>query len=153
MEGNRVIIHTCFVQYPLCYVGSSMCLHSKVHRSMLLVSLRYVQYSMCRVTNFKVHYAMLLLLCGKVRFAMLARLWCYILKCNVASFITLCSILYVASDKFQSALCYMCMLLLLMWQSALCYAGPSSVLHSKMQSSMPLVVVYYAMFSRPNVLF
>ena len=66
------------------------------------VSLRYAQYSMCQVTNFKVHYAMLLLL---------------------------------------------------MWQSALCYAGPSLVLHSKMQSSMPLVVVYHAMFSRPNVLF
>ena len=76
-----------------------MCLHSKLHRSMLLVSL---QYSMFRVTNFKVHYATLLLL---------------------------------------------------MWQSALCYTGPSSVLHSKMQSSMALVVVYHAMFSRPNVLF
>ena len=86
---------------------------------MLLVSLRYVRYSMCRVTNFKVHYAILLLLRGKVRYAMLARLWCYILKCNVASFITLCSIVYVPSDKFQSALCY---------------GGPSSVLHSKMQS-------------------
>ena len=96
---------------------------------------------MCRVTNFKVHYAMLLLLCGKVRYAMLARLWCYvILKFNVASFITLRSISYVPSDKFQSALCY---------------AGSSLVLHSKMQSnsSMPLVVVYHAMFSRSNVLF
>ena len=79
-----------------------MCLHSKVHRSMLLVSLRYFQYSMCRVTNFKVHYATLLLLCGKVRYAMLTLL-----------------------------------------------------LHSKMQSnsSMPLVVVYHALFSRSNVLF
>ena len=136
-----------------------MCLHSKVHRSMLLVSLRYVQYSMCRVTNFKVHYATLLLLCGKVRYAMLARLRCYILKCNVASFIftlitvlrserwvtvqewsfiTLYSIFYVPSDKFQSAL--NAMLLLLMWQSALCYAGPSLVLHSKMQSSMLCLV-------------
>ena len=105
-KGIGFIIHTCFVQYPLCYVGSSMCLHSKVHRSMLLVSLRYVQYFMCRVTNFKVHYATLLLLCCKVRYAMLARLWCYILKCNVASFITLCSIFYVPSDTFQSALCY-----------------------------------------------
>ena len=117
-----------------------MCLHSKVHRSMLLVSLRYVQYSMCRVTNFKVHYAMLLLLCGKVRYAILARLWCYILKCNVASFITLCSIFYVPSDKFQSALCY---------------AGQSLVLHYIMQSnsSMPLVVVYHALFRKSNVLF
>ena len=69
---------------------------------MLPVSIRYAQYSMCQVINFKAHYAMLLLL---------------------------------------------------MWQSALCYAGPSSVLHSKMKSSMPLVVVYHAMFSRPNVLF
>ena len=118
---------------------------------MLLVSLRYVQYSMCRVTNFKVHYAMLLLLCDKVRYAMLARLWCYILKCSVASFITLCSyIFYVPSDKFQSALCYVAST---MWQSALCYAGPSLVLHSEMQSSMPLVVVYHALFSRSNVLF
>ena len=65
------------------------------------VSLRYAQYSMCQVTNFKVHYA-------------------------------------VAST---------------MWRSALCYAGPSLVLHSKTQSLMPLVVVYHAMFSRPNVLF
>ena len=42
-----------------------------------------------------------------------------------------------------------------MWQSALCYAGPSLVLglQSKMKSSMPLVVVYHAMFSMPNVLF
>ena len=139
-KGIGFIIHTCIFQYPLCYVGSSMCLDSKVHRSMLLVSLRFVQYSMCRVTNFKVHYAMLLLLCGKVRYAMLTRLWCYILKCNVASFITLCSIFYVPSDKFQSTLCY---------------AGPSLVLHSKMQSnsSMPLVVVCHAVFSRSNVLF
>ena len=129
-----------------------MCLHSKVHRSMLLVSLPYVQYSMCRVTHFKVHYAMVVLLCGKVRYCMLARLWCYILKCNVTSFITLCSIFYVPSDKFQRALCYVAST---MWQSALCYAGPSLVLHSKMKSSMPLVVVYHAMamFSRPNVLF
>ena len=116
-----------------------MCLHSKVHRKMLLVSSRYVQYSMCRVTNVKVHCAMLLLLCGKVRYAKLARLWCYILKCNVASFITLCSISYVPSDKFKSALCYVAST---MWQSALYYAGPSLVLHSKMQSSMPLVVDY-----------
>ena len=75
MEGNRVHNSCMRFQYPLCwfhYVGSSMCLHSKVHRSMLLVSLRNLQYSMCRVTNFKVHYAMLLLLCGKVRYAMLA---------------------------------------------------------------------------------
>ena len=117
-----------------------MCLLSKVHRPMLLVSLRYLQYSMCRVTNFKVHYATLLLLCGKVRYAMLARLGCYILKCNVPSFITLCSIFCVPSNKFQSALCY---------------AGPSLVLHSKLQSnsSMPLVVVYHALFSRSNVLF
>ena len=43
---------------------------------MLLVLLRYVQYSMCRVTNYKVHYAMLLLLCGGVRYAMLTRLRC-----------------------------------------------------------------------------
>ena len=131
-----------------------MCLtlHSKVHRSMLLVSLRYVQYSMCRVTNFKMHYAMLLRLCGEVRYAMLARLWCYILKCNVASFITLCSIFYVPSEKFQSALCYVASTRPI-WQSALCYAGPSLVLHSKMQSSIPLVVVYHAMFGRPNVLF
>ena len=99
---------------------------------MLLVSLRYVQYSMCRVTYFKVHYSMLLLLCGKVRYAMLARLWCYSLKCNVASFITLCSIFYGPRDKFQSALCYVAST---MWQSALCYAGPSLVLHSKKQSS------------------
>ena len=105
---------------------------------MLPVSLRYVQYSMCRVTNVK------------VRYAMLARLWCYILKCNVASFIMLCSIFYVPSDKFQSALCYVAST---MWQSALCYVGPSLVLHSKMQRSMPLVVVYHTMFSRPNVLF
>ena len=105
-----------------------MCLHSEVHRSMLLVSLSYAQYSMCRVTHFKVHYAMLVLLCGKLRYSMLARLWCYILKCNVASFITLCSIFYVPSDKFQSALCYVAST---MWQSALCYAGPSLVLHSK----------------------
>ena len=104
---------------------------------MLLVSSRYVQYYMCRVTNVKLHYAMLLLLCGKVRYALLARLWCYILNCNVASFITLCSISYVPSDKFQSALCYVAST---MWQSALYYAGPSLVLHSKMQSSMPLVV-------------
>ena len=140
MEGNRFIIHACVFQYPLCYVGSSMCLHSKVHRSMLLVSLRFVQYSMCGETNFKVHYAMLVLLCGKVRYAMFAHLWCYILKCNVASFITLCSIFYVPSDKFQSAICY---------------AGPSLVLHSKMQgnSSMPLVAVYHALFSRSKVLF
>ena len=106
MEGNRV--HN---SYMLCSISIMLCwffyvpIHSKVHRSMLLVSLRYVQYSMCRVTNFKVHYATLLLLWGKVRYAMLARLWCYILKCNVASFITLCSIFYVPSDKFQSALC------------------------------------------------
>ena len=46
-KGIGFIIHTCVVQYPLCCVGSSMCLHSKVHRSMSLVSLRYVQYSMC----------------------------------------------------------------------------------------------------------
>ena len=65
-KGVGFIFHTCVVQYPICYVGSSMCLHSKVHRSMLLVSLRYAQYFMCRVTIFKVHYAMLLLLCGKV---------------------------------------------------------------------------------------
>ena len=128
-----------------------MCLHSKVQRSMSLVSSRYVQYSMCRVTHFKVHYAMLVLLCGRVRYSMLARLWCYILKCNVASFITLCSICYVPSDKFQSAL--NAMLLLLMWQNALCYAGPSLVLHSKMKNSMPLDVVYHALFSRSNVLF
>ena len=51
-----------------------MCLHFKVHRSMLLVLLRYVQYSMCRVTHFKVHYAMLVLLSGKVHYAMLVRL-------------------------------------------------------------------------------
>ena len=121
MERNGVHNnHTCVFQYPVCYVGSSMCLHSKVHRSMLLVSLRFVQYSLCRVTNFKAHYAMLLLLCGKVRYAMLARHWCYILKCNVASFITLCSIIYVPSDKFQSVLCY---------------ADPSLVLRSKMQSN------------------
>ena len=55
-----------------------------------------------------------------------------------------------ASDKFQSALCHVAST---MWQSALCYAGPYLVLHSKMQSSMPLVVVYHAMFSRPNGLF
>ena len=129
-----------------------MCLHSKVHRSMLLVLLRYVQYSMCRVTHFKVHYAMLGLLCGEVCYAMLARLWCYILKCNVASFITLCSIFYVPSDKFQNALCYVASTRPI-WQSALRYAGPSFVLHSKIKSSMPLVVVYHAMFSRPSVLF
>ena len=87
---------------------------------------------------------MLLLLCGGVRYAMLARLGCYILKCNVASFITLCSIFYVPSDKFQSALCYVTST---MWQSALCYARSSLVLHSKMQSSMPLVVVYHVMFT------
>ena len=151
MERNGVHNnHTCVFQYPVCYVGSYMCLHSKVHRSMLLVSLHFVQYSMCLVTHLKVHYAMLLLLCGKVRYAMLARLWCYILKCNVASFITLCSIFYVPSDKFQSVLCY---------------ADPSLVLRSKMQSnsrdiitlsgnsSMPLVVAYQALLSRSNVLF
>ena len=123
-----------------------MCLHSKVHRSMLLVSLRYVQYSMCRATNFKVHYAMLLLLCGKVRYQWL----CYAgsslvlhskMQCRQFHYqITLCSIFYVPSDKFQSALCY---------------AGPSLVLHSKMQSnsSMALVVVYHVLFSWSNVLF
>ena len=122
MEGNGV--HNSYMRcsiYPLCYGGSSMCLHSKVHRSMLLVSLRYVQYSMCRVTHFRLHYAMLVLLCGKVRYSMLARLWCYILKCNFASFITLWSILYVPSDKFSSALCYVASTRP-MWQSALCYA-------------------------------
>ena len=49
---------------------------------------------------------------------------------NVASFITLCSIFYVPSNKFRSALCYVASS---MWQSALCYAGSSLVLHSKMQ--------------------
>ena len=49
---------------------------------------------------------------------------------NVASFITLCSIFYVPSNKFQSALCYVASS---MWQSALCYAGSSLVLHSKVQ--------------------
>ena len=41
-KGIGFIIHTCVVQHSLCYVGSSMCLHSKIHRSMSLVSFRPV---------------------------------------------------------------------------------------------------------------
>ena len=48
-KGIGFILHTCVVQYSLCYVGSSVWLHSKVHRSISLVSLCivYAQYSMC----------------------------------------------------------------------------------------------------------
>ena len=124
---------------------------------------------------------------------MLVLLCAYILSApfNVASFLTLCSISHVPSDKFQSALCYdassvwqssylllhskmqyrqfhyaiyiylifyvpsnkfqsaLCYAACTMWQSRLCYVGPSLVLHSKTQCSMPLVVVYNAMFTRP----
>ena len=140
-----------------------MFLLSKVHRSMLLVSLRYVQsrIHMCSSILGSIFYvpsdtfqSAFIMLCWFFYVAECVILcwlvWCYILKCNVASFITLCSIFYVPSDKFSSALCYVAST---MWQSALCYTGPSLVLHSKMKSSMPLIVVYHAMFSRPNVLF
>ena len=44
---QSALCYDAVVQYSLCYVGSSMCLHFKVHRSISLVLIRYVQYSMC----------------------------------------------------------------------------------------------------------
>ena len=115
------------------YVGSSMCLHSKVHRSMLLVSLRYVQYSMCRVTNFKVSMWQSALFYARSSLVLTLHSK---MQCRQFHY----AMLNISCDKFQSALCY---------------AGPSLVLHPKMQSnsSMPLVAVYHALFSRSKMLF
>ena len=73
---------------------------------------------------------------------------CYILKCNVASFITLCSIFYVPSDKFQSALnakfqSALCYVASSMWQSALCYAGSCYILKCNVASFITLCSIFY----------
>ena len=67
-KGIGFIIHTCVVQYSLCYVCCSMCLHSMsasfyVASFIMLCLIFYVpsdtfQSALCYDVIFNIHYAM-----------------------------------------------------------------------------------------------